>query len=110
LTEVTNKSNSLANKRGPITPVPSSDAAEPRSSQENLSTIVKVVNQFLPSPLTPAERLVKQVSAPRKRAPAVPSSSPTRKVCFCTHLHVLYPPMLTMSPGSKSSQLCRIRR
>jgi DNA mismatch repair protein MSH6 len=82
LKDLTNKSNSLANKRGPITPVPSSDAIEPPSSQENLPISFKVVDQPLPSPVTPAERVVKQVSAPNKRAPIVPSSSPTRKVCF----------------------------
>ena len=87
LTDVTNKSNSFANKRGPITPVPSSDAIEPPSSQENLHTSVKVVNQSLPSPLTPAERLVQQASTSNKPAPAVPSSSPSRKVCLA-HIRV----------------------
>ncbi|CAK7242540.1 MAG: DNA mismatch repair protein msh6 [Sporothrix thermara] len=76
------KANPRVTPRGPqITPVPSSDPAEPSSSQENTGTpydsSIKVPkSDALPSPLTPAETV--QKSANRL---AVPDSSPTRKVC-----------------------------
>ncbi|KAI1858510.1 uncharacterized protein JN550_012557 [Neoarthrinium moseri] len=75
------KSNSLQlNKRqrpANVTPVPSSDAIEPSSSQENHSeATVKVFKKSLPSPVTPAELPIKQV-APAKMALG---SSPSRKV------------------------------
>ena len=84
------KSNSMATaKRASIsiTPVPSSDAAGPLSSQENrdVSTATKVLQDILPLPLTPAELDVKQ---PVRRHPIM-SSSPTRKardpplLCSC---------------------------
>src|SRR5690606_17796531 len=76
----TTKSNSLARpSRAHITPVPSSDAMEPPSSQENVvSTNAKVAASApaLPSPVTPAEFLVKQNSS----ALPLMSSSPIRKV------------------------------
>ncbi|CAK7220593.1 DNA mismatch repair protein msh6 [Sporothrix bragantina] len=62
-----------------ITPLPSSDPAEPLSSQENVgvpydsSTKVPKIDN-LPSPLTPAETVQKAASRL-----AVPDSSPTRK-------------------------------
>ncbi|KAH8881671.1 DNA mismatch repair protein Msh6 [Thozetella sp. PMI_491] len=69
----TTKSNSMPTIKRPanITPVPSSDAIEPPSSQENL-TIAKVVDENLPSPVSPAEIIIKQ-------APANLASSPSRK-------------------------------
>ena len=65
-------------KRGTanITPAPSSDPAGPLSSQENRKAIVAKVSQSLPSPVTPAEALVKQS---RGTAMVMASSSPTRK-------------------------------
>ncbi|KZL80176.1 dna mismatch repair protein msh6 [Colletotrichum incanum] len=61
-----------------MTPVPSSDAIEPASSQENMVTsAVKVAaDDALTSPHTPAETVTPQVSSFR---PPLPSSSPTRK-------------------------------
>ncbi|OIW28118.1 DNA mismatch repair protein Msh6 [Coniochaeta ligniaria NRRL 30616] len=76
LTE-TSKSNSMSNvKRSvAITPVPSSDAVEPWSSQENKdSTAVKVANMALPSPVTPAKNQLKQLAS----KPTI-TSSPSRK-------------------------------
>ncbi|KAI1074827.1 DNA mismatch repair protein Msh6 [Whalleya microplaca] len=75
------KSNSLQllnKKSSHITPVPSSDALEPSSSQENhdSTATVKVLNNSLPSPATPAEVQIKQ-AVPTK---AVMDSSPSRKV------------------------------
>lgn len=82
LKESTSKSNSLSTKKRPsnVTPVPSSDALEPPSSQENQDAIgasLKVVAKHLPSPVTPAELVVKQAAAPASTLP----SSPSRKVC-----------------------------
>ncbi|KAH8655236.1 muts domain V [Xylariales sp. PMI_506] len=78
-----NRSNSMQVKRQSSTklstPVPSSDAIEPEpsSSQENHSvSTVKVFKDALPSPITPAERPMKQ-AAPSKIALG---SSPSRKV------------------------------
>lgn len=64
-----------------ITPLPSSDPAEPSSSQENAAapygSLTKVPEvDALPSPLTPAETIQKVASQL-----VVASSSPTRKVC-----------------------------
>lgn len=59
------------------TPVPSSDAIEPPSSQENMPSTVKV-DQSLPSPVSsPAETGSKQVKFNKTTL----ASSPTRKVC-----------------------------
>jgi len=61
-----------------LTPVPSSDAAEPISSQENIgSSAIKVVHAGLPSPTTPAELPVQQAVS---SAAPIASSSPSRKV------------------------------
>ncbi|CAI4219273.1 unnamed protein product [Parascedosporium putredinis] len=79
----TTKSNSLPRPRAAnITPIPSSDAVDPPSSQENMdSTVTKVRSAAaaaagLPSPVTPAEALVKQT---RTTSRPFMSSSPTRK-------------------------------
>lgn len=77
----TTKSNSnslqLKKKAVNITPVPSSDAIEPSSSQENHSvSTVKVLKDALPSPVTPAELPSKQAVA----AKITMGSSPSRKV------------------------------
>ncbi|RYO84851.1 hypothetical protein DL766_001525 [Monosporascus sp. MC13-8B] len=78
----TTKSNSLHLNRKPsknITPVPSSDALEPSSSQENMdsATTVKVPRRdSLPSPATPAEVVIKQAVSAKA---AVTDSSPSRK-------------------------------
>jgi DNA mismatch repair protein MSH6 len=72
----TTKSNA---KRPPttLTPVPSSDPVDPHSSQENRdAAAVKVVDQSLPSPLTPAEIALKQSAT----VATMNSSSPIRKV------------------------------
>jgi DNA mismatch repair protein MSH6 len=74
----TTKSNYMAIKTRPanITPVPSSDAVEPSSSQENANhDKLKVADACLPSPLTPAE-LIKQAAPAKVGAP----SSPVRNV------------------------------
>ena len=64
--------------RSTVTPVPSSDAIEPLSSQENIdSANAKVPSPALPSPVTPAE-VLKQTPSAR----VLMSSSPTRKVWF----------------------------
>lgn len=80
LKENTNLNSLQLNKKpkpANLTPVPSSDAIEPSSSQENHSdTTVKVYKSPLPSPVTPAELHIKQV-APAKM---VLGSSPSRKV------------------------------
>ena len=80
----TTKSNSLQLNKRPsksITPVPSSDAMEPSSSQENIdsATTVKVPKNChsLPSPVTPADIMIKQVVSSK---PTVMGSSPSRKV------------------------------
>ncbi|RYP66753.1 hypothetical protein DL771_007633 [Monosporascus sp. 5C6A] len=76
------KSNSLQLNRKPsknITPVPSSDALKPSSSQENMdsATTVKVSRRdSLPSPATPAEVVIKQAVSAKA---AVMDSSPSRK-------------------------------
>lgn len=76
----TTKSNSMSTiKRNNIniTPVPSSDAMEPSSSQENMeSATVKVLRDQLPSPVTPAEIVTQQAG----KGPSQPGSSPSRKV------------------------------
>ena len=78
-----NKSNSVPTSKRPvnITPVPSSDALEPPSSQENIdSATVKVFNagRFLLSPVTPAEIVPGQAD---RATPQLPSS-PSRNVCL----------------------------
>jgi DNA mismatch repair protein MSH6 len=100
-----------AAKAAQITPVPSSDPAEPPSSQENAASdygaSTKVPKNALPSPLTPAETA--QKAANRL---AIPSSSPTRKVWTGNNVasrrrqysHVLTP----WSSGPESGQLRRI--
>ncbi|KAL3300848.1 DNA mismatch repair protein msh6 [Colletotrichum asianum] len=73
------RTNELPKVKQPpsMTPVPSSDAMEPSSSQENMDgTGLKVAQDSLPSPSTPAETVTPQVSRSR---PVLPSSSPTRK-------------------------------
>ncbi|GKT41379.1 DNA mismatch repair protein msh6 [Colletotrichum spaethianum] len=74
------RTNTLSRAPQPssMTPVPSSDAFEPASSQENMVTsAVKVAaDDALPSPSTPAETVDLQVDTFR---PPLPSSSPTRK-------------------------------
>ncbi|KAK7424011.1 DNA mismatch repair protein msh6 [Neonectria magnoliae] len=83
LTETT-KANSLPKAKLPLkpsiklsTPVPSSDAIEPPSSQENMDSGVKVAIDSLPSPTaTPAK--IKSEQAPIQKTDALPSS-PTRK-------------------------------
>ncbi len=57
-----------------INPLPSSDAVEPLSSQENIAA--KVLHASLPSPVTPAELVTKPVAGSN----TVASSSPSRKV------------------------------
>ncbi|KAK9423735.1 putative DNA mismatch repair protein [Seiridium unicorne] len=79
LKENTNLNSLQLNKKPkPLntTPIPSSDAIEPSSSQENHSdATVKVYKDSLPSPVTPAEIPMKQ-AAPTKM---VVESSPSRK-------------------------------
>ncbi|KAI0126282.1 muts domain V [Xylariales sp. AK1849] len=78
LRETTTNSLQLNRKSKPsnITPVPSSDAIEPPSSQENHSaSTVKVLKDTLPSPVTPAEPPIKQ-AVPAK---IIMGSSPSRK-------------------------------
>ncbi|WYZ43814.1 hypothetical protein EsH8_VII_000250 [Colletotrichum jinshuiense] len=73
------RTNTLPKARQPssVTPVPSSDALEPPSSQENTNTSgLKVAEDCLPSPTTPAETVTPQVAGNR---PTLASSSPTRK-------------------------------
>ena len=102
------KSNSLQLNKRPsknITPVPSSDALEPSSSQENIgsATTVKVLEDDehpLPSPVTPAEVVIKQAVPPSEIA-AVMGSSPSRKVgSILPHPSNLMPPLLTSLPLS----------
>ncbi|KAH7140124.1 muts domain V-domain-containing protein [Dactylonectria estremocensis] len=79
----TTKANSLPKAKLPLkpsvklsTPVPSSDAIEPPSSQENMDSGVKVAQMPLSSPsVTPA----KSRQAPARKSDALPSS-PSRKV------------------------------
>ncbi|KEZ41490.1 DNA mismatch repair protein MSH6 [Scedosporium apiospermum] len=74
------KSNSLKPRAANITPLPSSDPIDPPSSQENIdSANPKVVDPgaSLPSPVTPAEAMVKQTTTSSR---PFMSSSPTRKV------------------------------
>lgn len=78
----TTKANSLSFAKRPstITPVPSSDAAEPLSSQENVDVMTvdsKVPIDSLPSPKSPAELDHQPASTPT----VLGSSSPSRKVC-----------------------------
>ncbi|OTA87174.1 hypothetical protein M434DRAFT_399609 [Hypoxylon sp. CO27-5] len=71
----TTKSN---RKPSTITPVPSSDALEPSSSQENhgsAATVKVSSNDSLPSPATPTEAMIKQPLS----AQPVMDSSPSRK-------------------------------
>jgi hypothetical protein len=76
-----------------ITPIPSSDAIEPSSSQENHSdATVKVFKASLPSPVTPAEVPTKQ-AVPLKM---VIGSSPSRKV------YAVYPIFLFFFPPNQS--------
>lgn len=77
----TTKANSLsfAKRVSNITPVPSSDAVEPSSSQENVDVMAidsKVPSDSLPSPKSPAE-LDQQ---PAATSTVIPTSSPSRKV------------------------------
>lgn len=77
----TTKANSLSFSKRPstITPVPSSDAAEPLSSQENVDVMAvdsKVPSDSLPSPKSPAELEHQPATTPTVLA----SSSPSRKV------------------------------
>lgn len=81
LKETTTKSNSLSFAKHPstITPVPSSDAVEPLSSQENMDSVPldsKVPIDSLPSPGASSE--VDEQSPVVAKAPA--TSSPSRKV------------------------------
>ena len=79
LKEKTNLNSLQLSKKKPSlsTPVPSSDAIEPSSSQENHSdTTVKVFHDSLPSPTTPAELPSKQAALPKMTV----GSSPSRKV------------------------------
>ena len=77
----TTRSNSMIRKQRPsskMTPVPSSDAIDPASSQENVPQgSAKLVGDSLPSPLTPAEIPLKQGTGSKM---TIASSSPTRKV------------------------------
>ncbi|KAF3017796.1 DNA mismatch repair protein msh6 [Neopestalotiopsis sp. 37M] len=78
LKEKTNLNSLQLSKKKPSlsTPVPSSDAIEPSSSQENHSdTTVKVFHDSLPSPTTPAELPSKQAALPKMTM----GSSPSRK-------------------------------
>ena len=61
-----------------ITPAPSSDPAGPPSSRDSTTDTApgKVATQSLPSPMTPAEAVVK----PRTAVPMLANSSPSRKV------------------------------
>lgn len=82
LKETTTKSNSLSFAKRPstITPVPSSDAVEPLSSQENRDSMqldTKVPSDSLPSPGASSE-LDEQAPAVLK---TLTGSSPSRKVC-----------------------------
>ncbi|KAI2622332.1 DNA mismatch repair protein Msh6 [Hypoxylon sp. NC1633] len=72
----TTKSN---RKPSAVTPLPSSDALEPSSSQENhgsAATLKVHSNHLLPSPVIPAEPTIKQPLSTE----AVVESSPSRKV------------------------------
>lgn len=83
----TTKSNSLSFAKRPtnITPVPSSDAVEPLSSQENVDAMVldtKLSSDSLPSPASPDEVDTKvDVSAK-----PLPGNSPSRKACLALAL------------------------
>lgn len=83
LRETTTKSNTLQLNKRPsknITPVPSSDALEPSSSQENIdsATTVKVPENdaVLPSFITLADTSIKHADSSK---PTVMGSSPSRK-------------------------------
>lgn len=105
----TTKANSLSFAKRPsnITPVPSSDAAEPLSSQENVDVMTidsKVPSDSLPSPKSPAE-LDHQ---PAPTSTAVSSSSPSRKVQLYAWLSPTIDCRLTMLlPGQEDRQLRR---
>jgi DNA mismatch repair protein MSH6 len=85
----TTKANSLSFAKRPsnITPIPSSDAAEPLSSQENVDVMAidsKVPSDSLPSPKSPAELDNQPATTPTVLA----SSSPSRKVRLnALHFH-----------------------
>jgi DNA mismatch repair protein MSH6 len=66
-----------------ITPVPSSDAMGPSSSQENENGGIpdEVENTGLPSPATPAKKVISQVVNGNAFG-----SSPSRKVCLLVHI------------------------
>lgn len=96
----TTKSNSLSlgNRAtvNTVTPVPSSDAAEPLSSQQEndqeSSIVAAKVAAFatLPSPVTPAEVVEHQARQATKEAPKpapVAGSSPSRKVWGIISIH-----------------------
>lgn len=87
----TTKSNSLSFAKRPstLTPVPSSDAAEPLSSQENQDAMQidqKVLIDSLPSPGSSSE-IVEQ---PAVRAPVLAGSSPSRKVWTPIPLRLIF--------------------
>lgn len=78
-----------------MTPVPSSDAAGPSSSQENENGgIPEMVNDGLPSPTTPAKRVAQQVVNGNSA-----SSSPSRKV-YLYPLSLIHS-CLTIVPGQE---------
>lgn len=108
----TTKANSLSFAKRPsnITPVPSSDAVEPLSSQENVDVMAvdsKVPSDSLPSPKSPAELDHQPAATPTVLA----SSSPSRKV----HPHAKSishrsEALTILLPGQESCQLRRVVR
>lgn len=117
----TTKSNSMAaskprHRAQHITPVPSSDAIEPLSSQENRSAgMLKVVDDKPPLPLGPAETIPQQPVA----AKTAVNSSPSRKVTILPlHCSVAPPPpppllscpkLMPSDSGQEDGQLRRVR-
>lgn len=103
-------------KPSSITPVPSSDAVEPSSSQENqgsAATLKVSRNDVLPTPVTPAETVTKQ----SKKKPAIAmDSSPIRKVAFslfffpCLYFfHFCFPNYFADTSFSRSKRLSTTR-
>lgn len=84
-----------------LTPVPSSDAAGPSSSDDEMEDASNEVQNCLPSPLTPAETNV--VQADRGLA-AIEQSSPTRRVSELSTLKEQYADCWTLD--EETAQLC----
>jgi DNA mismatch repair protein MSH6 len=83
-----------------ITPVPSSDAMGPSSSQENENGGIpdEVENTGLPSPATPAKKVISQVVNGNAFG-----SSPSRKVCLLVHIWLRKKTGLTLQLQAKKA-------